>query len=261
MDQEPARLRRTAVRQRLWPCSIAAAVATRSAAFADLLRAVRRRLPGQRHRGSRKRSAASAQGAAADRVRRARRCRSPLAAAVVHRRRRAGGVALAQQAFGLVAAGYVAAAGCSTPAPLKHIVIIDVLTIAIGFVLRAVAGAVAIDVADQPLAARSARSCWRCSSRSPSGGTNWCCWPTARRAIGRFCGEYSPYPARSDDRRRHGVDARSPTSSTRSVRRPSRSSARAWLGLTIPFPLYGIFPATSISCTSARAAAVPPTCC
>ena len=35
----------------------------------------------------------------------------------------------------------------STRAPLKHIVIIDVLTIAIGFVLRAVAGAVAIDVA------------------------------------------------------------------------------------------------------------------
>ena len=31
-------------------------------------------------------------------------------------------------------------------APLKHIVIIDVLTIAIGFVLRAVAGAVAVDV-------------------------------------------------------------------------------------------------------------------
>ena len=30
--------------------------------------------------------------------------------------------------------------------PLKHIVIIDVLTIAIGFVLRAVAGAVAVDV-------------------------------------------------------------------------------------------------------------------
>src|SRR6185295_17378567 len=30
--------------------------------------------------------------------------------------------------------------------PLKHVVIIDVLTIAIGFVLRAVAGAVAIDV-------------------------------------------------------------------------------------------------------------------
>jgi len=30
--------------------------------------------------------------------------------------------------------------------PLKHIVIIDVLTIAVGFVLRAVAGAVAVDV-------------------------------------------------------------------------------------------------------------------
>ena len=39
--------------------------------------------------------------------------------------------------------------------PLKHIVIIDVLTIAVGFVLRAAAGAVVIDVADQPLAATS----------------------------------------------------------------------------------------------------------
>ena len=35
---------------------------------------------------------------------------------------------------------------CSYSGPLKHVVIIDVLTIAIGFVLRAVAGAVAIDV-------------------------------------------------------------------------------------------------------------------
>ena len=34
--------------------------------------------------------------------------------------------------------------------PLKHVVIIDVVTIAVGFVLRAVAGAVAIDVAVSP---------------------------------------------------------------------------------------------------------------
>ena len=48
-------------------------------------------------------------------------------------------------AFALVAVGYVALLALYS-GPLKHIVIIDVLTIAIGFVLRAVAGAVAIDV-------------------------------------------------------------------------------------------------------------------
>jgi 4-hydroxybenzoate polyprenyltransferase len=48
--------------------------------------------------------------------------------------------------FGLLAAGYVALLGLYS-GPLKHVVIIDVLTIAVGFVLRAAAGAVAIDVA------------------------------------------------------------------------------------------------------------------
>jgi 4-hydroxybenzoate polyprenyltransferase len=47
--------------------------------------------------------------------------------------------------FGLVSAAYVALQGAYS-GPLKHVVIIDVLTIAIGFVLRAVAGAVVIDV-------------------------------------------------------------------------------------------------------------------
>ena len=47
--------------------------------------------------------------------------------------------------FGVVAAGYVALfAGYS--GILKHVVILDVLTIAIGFVLRALAGAVVVDV-------------------------------------------------------------------------------------------------------------------
>jgi 4-hydroxybenzoate polyprenyltransferase len=49
------------------------------------------------------------------------------------------------QRFGLVALGY-AALQTLYSGPLKHIVIIDVLTIAMGFVLRAVAGAVVIDV-------------------------------------------------------------------------------------------------------------------
>jgi 4-hydroxybenzoate polyprenyltransferase len=47
--------------------------------------------------------------------------------------------------FGLVATTYTVLQALYS-GPLKHIVIIDVLTIAIGFVLRAVAGAVAIDV-------------------------------------------------------------------------------------------------------------------
>ena len=47
--------------------------------------------------------------------------------------------------FAAVAFAYVALQTLYS-GPLKHIVIIDVLTIAIGFVLRAVAGAVAIDV-------------------------------------------------------------------------------------------------------------------
>jgi 4-hydroxybenzoate polyprenyltransferase len=48
-------------------------------------------------------------------------------------------------AFALVAVTYVALLVLYS-GPLKHVVIIDVLTIAIGFVLRAVAGAVAINV-------------------------------------------------------------------------------------------------------------------
>ena len=47
--------------------------------------------------------------------------------------------------FGIVASAYVALLALYS-GPLKHVVIIDVLTIAIGFVLRAVAGAVVIDV-------------------------------------------------------------------------------------------------------------------
>jgi len=49
-------------------------------------------------------------------------------------------------AFGLIALSYVVLLALYS-GPLKHIVIIDVLTIAIGFVLRAAAGAIAIAVA------------------------------------------------------------------------------------------------------------------
>ncbi len=48
-------------------------------------------------------------------------------------------------AFGVVGALYLALLS-SYSGPLKHVVIIDVLTIAVGFVLRAAAGAIVIDV-------------------------------------------------------------------------------------------------------------------
>ncbi|HTM25879.1 MAG TPA: decaprenyl-phosphate phosphoribosyltransferase [Vicinamibacterales bacterium] len=56
-----------------------------------------------------------------------------------------GGAWMLRPAFAVVALGYVALQTAYS-GPLKHVVIIDVLAIAIGFVLRAVAGAVAIDV-------------------------------------------------------------------------------------------------------------------
>jgi 4-hydroxybenzoate polyprenyltransferase len=48
-------------------------------------------------------------------------------------------------AFGVIGTIYLALLACYS-GPLKHVVIIDVLTIAVGFVLRAAAGAVVIDV-------------------------------------------------------------------------------------------------------------------
>jgi 4-hydroxybenzoate polyprenyltransferase len=51
--------------------------------------------------------------------------------------------------FGVLASGYLALLAIYS-GPLKHVVIIDVLTIAIGFVLRAAAGAVAVHVVISP---------------------------------------------------------------------------------------------------------------
>jgi 4-hydroxybenzoate polyprenyltransferase len=55
------------------------------------------------------------------------------------------GAWILRPAFALVAVAYLGLLALYS-GPLKHVVIIDVLTIAIGFVLRAAAGAVAIDV-------------------------------------------------------------------------------------------------------------------
>jgi 4-hydroxybenzoate polyprenyltransferase len=66
------------------------------------------------------------------------------AAAVLAAAGLGGALALGWHFF-LVAAGYICLLGLYS-GPLKHIVIVDVLVIAFGFVLRAVAGAVAVDV-------------------------------------------------------------------------------------------------------------------
>jgi 4-hydroxybenzoate polyprenyltransferase len=72
--------------------------------------------------------------------------RSALIAALVLGVTSLGAAFLLRPLFGVLGACYLALLAFYS-GPLKHIVIIDVLTIAIGFVLRAAAGAVAIDVA------------------------------------------------------------------------------------------------------------------
>ena len=72
--------------------------------------------------------------------------RTALGAAVMLGAISVGAAFLLRPMFGVLAASYLGLLALYS-GPLKHIVIIDVLTIAIGFVLRAAAGAVAIDVA------------------------------------------------------------------------------------------------------------------
>ena len=125
---------------------------TRARRICHLLRPVGRRLSDQRRRrpGQGSSPSDSSAGGRLPREPSPRRWRSgppALLAAVAL----LGSFAL-RPAFALVALTYVALLALYS-GPLKHVVIIDVLTIAIGFVLRAVAGAVAIDVRDQSLAA------------------------------------------------------------------------------------------------------------
>jgi 4-hydroxybenzoate polyprenyltransferase len=154
-----------------------------------------------------------------------------------------GGVALIG-AFSLgirffaVAATYLALLALYS-GPLKHIVIIDVLTIAIGFVLRAVAGAVAVDVEIShwllvctillalfiSLAKRRHELVLLASDA-----------PSHRRILG----EYSPYLL---DQMIAVVTASTLISYVFYTISPETEQkfGTHWLGLTIPFPLYGIF--------------------
>jgi 4-hydroxybenzoate polyprenyltransferase len=140
--------------------------------------------------------------------------------------------------FGMVALAYVCLQLLYS-GPLKHIVIVDVLTLAIGFVLRAVAGAVAIDVVISHwlfvctilLALFIALAKRRHELVLLGDGAG------SHRPI---LDEYSPYLLDQ----MIGVVAASTliayifyTISPETVAK----FGTEWLGLTIPFPLYGLF--------------------
>ena len=141
-------------------------------------------------------------------------------------------------AFAAVAAGYLALQVLYSLL-LKHIVIIDVLTIAIGFVLRAVGGAVAVQVEISHwllvctilLALFIALAKRRHEIVLLSGGA------ASHRPI---LGEYSPYLL---DQMIGVVTASTLISYIFYTISPETQAkfGTAWLGLTIPFPLYGIF--------------------
>src|SRR5438552_9188774 len=122
---------------------------------------------------------------------------------------------------------------------LKHIVIIDVLTIAMGFVLRAVAGAVAVNVEISHwllvctilLALFIALAKRRHELVLLAGGA-----PIHRPILG----EYSPYLL---DQMIAVVTASTLVAYIFYTISPETQEkfGTGWLGLTVPFPIYGIF--------------------
>jgi 4-hydroxybenzoate polyprenyltransferase len=141
-------------------------------------------------------------------------------------------------AFALVAGGYLALQVLYS-FPLKHIVIIDVLTLAIGFVLRAAGGAVAVHVEISHwllvctilLALFIALAKRRHEIVLLAGGAS---------SHRRILGEYSPYLL---DQMIGVVTASTLISYIFYTISPETQAkfGTAWLGLTIPYPLYGIF--------------------
>ena len=140
--------------------------------------------------------------------------------------------------LGIVATAYVALLALYSGL-LKHIVIVDVLTIAVGFVLRAVAGAIAVDVAISHwllvctilLALFLALAKRRHEIVLLAGGA------MNHRPI---LGEYTPYLL---DQMIAVVTASTLIAYIFYTISPETQEkfGTAWLGLTIPFPLYGIF--------------------
>ena len=143
----------------------------------------------QHHPLKRERPIASGQLSASTAVTRRQSCSAPAALAAAFADR---------AAFGLVAATYVALLLLYSFA-LKHVVIIDVLTIAAGFVLRAIAGAVAVDVpiSHWLLVCTTLLALFLALSKRRHELTLLADGATDHR---RILEEYSPVSARPDDR-------------------------------------------------------------
>ncbi len=140
--------------------------------------------------------------------------------------------------FTAVAVGYVALQALYS-GPLKHIVIIDVLTLSIGFVLRAVAGAVAVDVeiSHWLLVCTILLALFIALAKRRHEIVLLADDAVAHRPI---LGEYSPYLL---DQMIAVVTASTLIAYIFYTVSPETQLkfGTPWLGLTIPFPLYGIF--------------------
>jgi 4-hydroxybenzoate polyprenyltransferase len=123
--------------------------------------------------------------------------------------------------------------------PLKHIVIIDVLTIAVGFVLRAVAGALAVEVeiSQWLLVCTILLALFISLAKRRHELVLLADDAASHRPI---LGEYSPYLL---DQMISVVTASTLIAYVFYTISPETEQkfGTAWLGLTIPFPLYGIF--------------------
>ena len=140
--------------------------------------------------------------------------------------------------FGLVASAYVALLGLYS-GPLKHIVIIDVLTIAIGFVLRVAAGTLVIGVPSSYwlLVCTILLALFLALSKRRHELVLLADGAAGHR---RILQEYSPYlldqmigVVTASTLMAYIIYATSPET--------AEKFGTSLLGLTIPFPLYGIF--------------------
>ena len=140
--------------------------------------------------------------------------------------------------FGIVAVSYLTLMSLYS-GPLKHIVIIDVMTIAIGFVLRAVAGAAVLDVAFSHwlLVCTLLGALFIALAKRRHELVLLADGAASHR---RILGEYSAYLL---DQMIAIVAASTVIAYTLYTISPETVDkfGTVWLELTIPFPLYGIF--------------------
>ena len=141
-------------------------------------------------------------------------------------------------ALAVVAVGYLLLHALYTRA-LKHLVILDVLAIAIGFVLRAVAGGVAIDVpiSDWLLVCTILLALFLALGKRRAEITLLADSATGHR---RILEEYSPYLL---DQMIGVVTASTLVAYMIYCLSPETTQhfGTHWLVLTVPFPIYGIF--------------------